>query len=94
MKQNFIQKIFGFYKFLKEEIESQKLRRQDVKRENLKKNLLQEDTSRENLEEPISRTEQSMKDSQGISDFSGSSYNGPGNVDREKTNSNMGQRNF
>lgn len=38
--------------------------------------------------------QQSMKDSQGKSDFSGSGYNGPGNVDREKTNSNMGQRNF
>lgn len=88
MKQNFIQKIFGFYKFLKEEIESQKLKRKDVKRENLKKNFFQKDTS------SIKRTEQSMKDSQGISDFSGSSYNGPGNVDREKTNSNMSQRNF
>lgn len=94
MKQNFIQKIFGFYQFLKEEIESQKLRRKDVKRENLKKNFFQKDTSRENLEESINRTEQSMKDSQGISDFSGSSYNGPGNVDKEKTNSNMSQRNF
>lgn len=36
----------------------------------------------------------SMKSSQGKSDFSGSSYNGPGNVDREKRNSNMSQRNF
>ena len=88
MKQNFIQKIFGFYKFLEEEIESQKLKRKDAKRENLKKNFFQKDTS------SIKRTEQSMKDSQGISDFSGSSYNGPGNVDREKTNSNMSQRNF
>lgn len=38
--------------------------------------------------------QQSMKNSQGKSDFSGSSYNGPGNVDREKRNSNMSQRNY
>ncbi len=37
---------------------------------------------------------QAMKDSQGKGDFSGSSYNGPGNVDHEKTYSNMSQRNF
>lgn len=94
MKLNLINKIFGFYKFLKEEIKNQKTRRQDVKRENLKKNFLKEKRSEENIEGPINRTKQSMKDSQGVSDFSGSSYNGPGNVDREKTNSNMGQRNF
>lgn len=40
------------------------------------------------------RKMQSMADSQGINDFSGSSYNGPGNVDHEKRNSNMSQRNF
>lgn len=97
MKLNFINKIFGFYKFLKEEIENQKMKRQNTKRENLKKNLLIQDTLEGNLEEEeesIKRSKQSMKDSQGVSDFSGSSYNGPGNVDREKTNSNMGQRNF
>lgn len=38
--------------------------------------------------------QQSMKDSQGVNDFSGSSYKGPGNVDHEKRNSNMSQRNF
>lgn len=38
--------------------------------------------------------QQSLKSSQGTSDFSGSSYNGPGNVDHEKRNSNMSQRNF
>jgi hypothetical protein len=38
--------------------------------------------------------QQSLSSSQGQSDFSGSSYNGPGNVDREKRNSNMSQRNF
>ncbi len=40
------------------------------------------------------KRQQSLKDSQGVSDFSGSGYNGPGTVDREKTNSNMAQRNF
>ena len=42
----------------------------------------------------IKSKNQSMKDSQGVSDFSGSAYNGPGNVDKEKRNSNMSQRNF
>ncbi len=42
----------------------------------------------------MDRKSQSMQDSQGVSDFSGSSYNGPGNVDREKRHSNMNQRNF
>ncbi len=38
--------------------------------------------------------QQSMNSSQGKSDFSGSSYNGPGNVDHEKQHSNKTQRNF
>jgi hypothetical protein len=38
--------------------------------------------------------EESLRSSQGKSDFSGSGYNGPGNVDHEKRNSNMSQRNF
>ncbi len=42
----------------------------------------------------IDSKNQSMKDSQGVSDFSGSGYHGPGNVDAEKRNSNMSQRNF
>lgn len=42
----------------------------------------------------IASKNESMKSSQGNSDFSGSSYNGPGNVDAEKRNSNMSQRNF
>ncbi len=49
---------------------------------------------KENFDQMIDRKQQSMQDSQGKSNFSGSSYNGPGNVDHEKTNSNMGQRNF
>ena len=38
--------------------------------------------------------QESLKSSQGVSDFTGSGYNGPGNVDREKRNSNMSQRNY
>jgi hypothetical protein len=65
----------------------------DSARENLQKNFLKEDKpAKEN--DFITRKNQSMNDSQGVSDFSGSAYNGPGNVDREKTNSNMSQRNF
>lgn len=46
------------------------------------------------MQKKIAARKQSRKDSQGKSDYSGSSYNGPGNVDHEKTNSNMGQRNY
>jgi hypothetical protein len=46
------------------------------------------------MKRKITARKQSRKDSQGKSDFSGSSYNGPGNVDHEKTNSNAGQRNY
>lgn len=58
----------------------------------LQKKFLKKDDTEQN--EFIAKKNQSMKDSQGVSDFSGSGYNGPGNVDREKTNSNMSQRNF
>lgn len=71
-------------------------KRKNKKRENLKKNFLvdEDDVARKNSKELLARKNQSMNDSQGVSDFSGSGYNGPGNVDREKTNSNMSQRNF
>jgi hypothetical protein len=46
------------------------------------------------MQRKMAARKQSRKDSQGKSDFSGSSYNGPGNVDREKRNSNMSQRNY
>lgn len=94
MKVSLVKKLVAIYKFLKQEIEDQKVKRQNLKRENLKNNYLQGNFSQKVREESIDQTHQSMKDSQGVSDFSGSSYNGPGNVDREKTNSNMGQRNF
>lgn len=55
---------------------------------------IKKDQKKENYDQMIDRKQQSMQDSQGKSNFSGSSYNGPGNVDHEKTNSNMGQRNF
>lgn len=38
--------------------------------------------------------DQSLEDSQGINRFTGSGYHGAGNIDREKTNSNMRQTNF
>lgn len=63
-------------------------------RENLQKNFLKKDDSEKLNDKNLSRKNQSMLDSQGVSDFSGSGYNGPGNVDREKRNSNMSQRNF
>lgn len=71
-------------------------KRKSKKRENLQKNFVvdEDDVARKNSKELLARNSQSMKDSQGVSDFSGSGYNGPGNVDREKTNSNMSQRNF
>ncbi|MBA2405381.1 MAG: hypothetical protein H0V66_11465, partial [Bdellovibrionales bacterium] len=62
--------------------------------ESLPKNNLKKDSSNKKVNDFIDRKNQSMQDSQGKSDFSGSGYNGPGNVDREKRNSNMGQRNF
>jgi hypothetical protein len=65
----------------------------DFARENMKRNFLN-DTIPSKDDSFITQKEQSMIDSQGVSDFSGSGYNGPGNVDREKTNSNMSQRNF
>jgi hypothetical protein len=54
----------------------------------------QKDKGSKTQENFIDRKNQSFKDSQGNSDFSGSAYNGPGNVDHEKRNSNMNQRNF
>jgi hypothetical protein len=43
-------------------------------------------------EETIKSKIQSMKDSQGNSDFSGSSYNGPGKADSDKVIFNKNQR--
>lgn len=57
-------------------------------------NFLEKDKTTKKVNDFIDRKKQSMQDSQGTSDFSGSGYNGPGNVDREKRNSNMSQRNF
>jgi hypothetical protein len=68
--------------------------RSDSAIKNLQKNFLKKEDRDPVSHDFIDRKMQSMNDSQGPSDFSGSAYNGPGNVDREKTNSNMGQRNF
>lgn len=62
---------------------------------NLQKNLIQKNNNKNIENDPaLARKQQSMQDSQGKNDFSGSGYNGPGNVDHEKRNSNMSQRNF
>lgn len=41
-----------------------------------------------------SKKQKSMEDSQGVSDFSGTANNAPGDVDRKTRNSNMNQTNF
>ena len=64
------------------------------RRETLKRIYLKKENHNSQTNDFIRKKMQSMKDSQGTSDFSGSSYNGPGNVDREKVNSNMGHRNY
>ncbi len=64
------------------------------RRETLKRIYLKKENQNSQVNDFIDKKMQSMKDSQGESDFSGSSYNGPGNVDREKTHSNMGHRNY
>lgn len=42
----------------------------------------------------LKREQESMEDSQGVADFSGSGVNAPGNVDHKKRDSNMNQKNF
>jgi hypothetical protein len=64
------------------------------RRETLKRIYLKKDNQKSQVSDFITHKMQSMKHSQGKSDFSGSSYNGPGNVDREKVNSNMAHRNY
>lgn len=87
MLGDFFNKVFKFlgsYKRPAQNDESTKLQKKFLKKE--------DGISKAN--DFIERKMQSMSDSQGASDFSGSSYNGPGNVDHEKRNSNMSQRNF
>jgi hypothetical protein len=64
------------------------------RRETLKRIYLKKENNNSFGNDFIHQKMQSMKHSQGKSDFSGSSYNGPGNVDREKINSNMAHRNY
>lgn len=64
------------------------------RRETLKRIYLKKENKNFHVNDFIDQKMQSMKHSQGKSDFSGSSYNGPGNVDHEKTNSNMSHRNY
>lgn len=93
MKVDFINKLLSLFK--KPKIEAQKKGKSAVSPDVLQKNFLkQENKHSPDFEEDMSRRKHSMIDSQGVSDFSGSGYNGPGNVDREKINSNMGHRNY
>jgi hypothetical protein len=57
----------------------------------LQKNLIIP-TEKEIMNDQIARRMQAEKDSQGVSGFSGSAYNGPGNVDHAKIRSNKNQR--
>jgi hypothetical protein len=63
----------------------------EVKRANARKIW---EKSQENLDNDLKKKETSMLASQGKSDHSGSAYHGPGNIDHEKVDSNMAQRNF
>jgi hypothetical protein len=64
------------------------------RRETLKRIYLKKDNQSSHVNDFINQKMQSMKHSQGKANFSGSSYNGPGNVDREKIDSNMAHRNY
>jgi len=64
------------------------------RRDNLKRVYLKKEDQNSGVNEFINKKMESMKHSQGKSDFSGSGYNGPGNVDREKVDSNMAHRNY
>lgn len=79
--------------YLKKQIEirREKNEARELKRKNALKNFDNSSQVDPNL---IQRKQTSMKASQGVSDHSGSAYKGPGNVDHEKVNSNMAQRNF
>lgn len=88
MKFKILNKMKSFFNNFKEHSNT-------AARENLQKNFLKKENSLKNESNDfMKKKNQSMSDSQGVSDFSGSGYNGPGNVDREKVNSNMSQRNF
>jgi hypothetical protein len=103
MQQNLVpnQEVFMLLKLIENFLRNRKTSNQspeksqpkDSAREKLQENFLLKDQPTKQ-DDYINKKNQSMSDSQGVSDFSGSGYNGPGNVDREKTNSNMGQRNF
>lgn len=82
MKQSLLSKLFSVFREVKES--------RGKKKKSAKKYAPKQPQDNSFIEQKM----QSMKDSQGNSDFSGSGYNGPGNVDHEKRNSNMAQRNF
>lgn len=96
MSFNFIDKLVHFVDELKKSRSIRhKVRKGTGSRDQMLKNFLKKpDRSSGNTDDLITRKTQSMENSQGTNDFSGSAYNGPGNVDHEKRNSNMSQRNF
>lgn len=94
MKFNIINKIKSAFQHFKKsnEINTQKLN--DFQLMCLHKKMKKKESVNNNPGSNIAGKIQSMSDSQGKSDFSGSSYNGPGNVDREKVHSSAAQKNF
>ena len=86
MLKSFLNKVWSFFGTSKESKREESA--------HLRKKFLKNDNGKHPVNDSMDRKNQSMKDSQGVSDFSGSGYNGPGNVDHEKRDTNMGQRNF
>jgi hypothetical protein len=72
----------------------EKKEEKEIARKNMKENFLNDHAKQPKMEDFIDRKKQSMLDSQGVSDFTGSGYHGPGSIDREKRNSNMNQTNY
>jgi hypothetical protein len=88
--QRFAPQLMGEEEVVEDSTDAEEVER---KRQNLLKNLNNEDDGKFPKGYTNEAHEQSLRDSQGVSDFSGSPVNGPGNAGG-KVNSNMGQRNF
>lgn len=87
MLSAFLNRVFSF-------LTSNKKSTEHNGRVKLQEKFMKKNNENNKVSDFIDHKNQAMEDSQGTSDFSGSAYNGPGNVDHEKRNSNMGQRNF
>jgi len=86
--------ISGILKLVRTLLSSGKKTISDEARLRMQKNFVNKNSEDHVSDDFINSKMQSMKDSQGHADFSGSSINGPGKAKRETRNSNMGQRNF